>query len=74
MGSNSGGIPDAIETGVSGFIVPDDDLTALKDTIISLLKDKQLSKNMAKKGRERIIESFTWEQITFKLLDTFQKL
>lgn len=73
IGSNSGGIPDAINNGVSGFIIPPDQPFVLADKILKLFRNPELSVKMGKQGRERIKQNFTWEIITEKLLKYFQK-
>lgn len=71
IGSYSGGIPDAIEDGKSGFLVPSDDHEALAEKILTLFRNPQLAKQMGEYGRQRVEQNFTWLQITEKLLQEF---
>ena len=71
IGSDSGGIPDAIEDGKSGFLVPADNEEVLADRILTLFRKPDLRTEMGKYGRQRVKQCFTWEQITDRLLKVF---
>lgn len=53
IGARSGGIPDAIENGVNGLLVPPDDSRALADAMTRLLDDDDLRERLARQGLER---------------------
>jgi len=73
IGSDSGGIPDAVEDGVNGYLIPADDENRLADTVIALFRNPDLAKKMGKDGRKRIEERFTWERITGRILTELEK-
>lgn len=54
IGTNTGGIPEMIQDGQTGYIVPIKDIRALSDAILKLLKDKKTATLMSK---ESIISS-----------------
>lgn len=58
IGANSGGIPEAIDDGRSGFVVPERDIKAIKNKIILLADDKKLYSKMAGKAPQFIKEKF----------------
>ena len=62
VASNVGGIPDAIEHGVSGLLVPPGDPTQLRDAISCLLQDPCLRTRLGKVAQRRALESFDFEQ------------
>ncbi|OQY26344.1 MAG: hypothetical protein B6244_13895 [Candidatus Cloacimonetes bacterium 4572_55] len=68
IGSDSGGIPDAIEDGKSGFLIPPDNVSALTDKIFTLFEDPNFSRKMGRQGRERVERFFTWEKVFKKLM------
>lgn len=58
VGTSVGGIPELIEDGKTGFIVPPRDSGALYNAIRTLIDDASLSKSMGFFGRQRVIEKF----------------
>lgn len=54
-----GGIPDVVEDGVTGFLVPQQDVVALAEKIEILIKNPQLRKEMGASGRKKYEEQFT---------------
>jgi glycosyltransferase involved in cell wall biosynthesis len=47
---------------------------ALAEAILRLLSDENLSQEMGKAGRQRVVDKFSWEQISETLLVEFQKI
>ncbi len=68
VGSLSGGIPDAIEEGVTGLLVPAEDTQKLQAALIELLKNRARAMAMGKQARIRIESSFTWTHISNRML------
>lgn len=61
IGGSSGGAPDAVLNGETGFVVNGNDLTDISTQIIKLLSDEKLRRDMGQRGREWAIESWRWE-------------
>jgi glycosyltransferase involved in cell wall biosynthesis len=59
--TNPGGIPDMIENGVNGIIVPVRDSQALAKEVISLLRDPERASKMGKSARENA-EKYSWSR------------
>ena len=68
IGSLSGGIPDAVEEGVTGLLVPAEDTQKLQVALIELLKNRARAMAMGKQARIRIESSFTWTHISNRML------
>lgn len=75
IGSNIGGIPELIEDGVNGFIVPPRDSNALAEKLEVLIQDKDMRYRMGKKARQCFENGFnvvkmirSIEKIYYKLL------
>jgi glycosyltransferase involved in cell wall biosynthesis len=61
IGSNSGAIPEVI--GDAGIVVPEGDPSALARAIERLYRSEEERMALGKKGRERVLQHFTNEQI-----------
>jgi phosphatidylinositol alpha-1,6-mannosyltransferase len=68
IGSHSGGIPDAVEDGVTGLLVPAEDTQKLQTALIELLKNRERAQAMGKQARIRIESGLTWTHISDRLL------
>ena len=56
--SDAGGLPENVEDGVTGFVVPRRDPDAMAEKIIMLAKDPELRQRMGKAGRERALKMY----------------
>ncbi len=68
VGTALGGIPEVIENGTNGFLVPPRDPTALSDAIITILENTDLAIEMGNRGRETVKSKFTL-QIMIKTIE-----
>ena len=62
IGTNVGGIPEAMSPGNNGLIVEYNDVNNLAKSIAILLEDEKMSKKMGNSGREWA-KNFSWESI-----------
>jgi phosphatidyl-myo-inositol dimannoside synthase len=62
VATNVAGIPDAIESGLEGLIVPEKDASRLADGIEELLGSATLRASLGKRARRRAREDFSWEK------------
>ena len=69
-----GGIPEAVEDGVSGLLVAPHDAGALASAIRALLQDKSLANRLAAAGRARVVERFGAETMVQKTMDLYEEL
>ncbi len=61
VGTNAGGIPEVINDGINGFIVPPHDSNALALAISKILADKALASRMGQFGEAKVRDKLTWE-------------
>ena len=62
VASDAGGLPEVVEHGVTGLIVPRGDSTALAGAIGELLADPARRAQMGRAGRERALRLFDWDR------------
>jgi glycosyltransferase involved in cell wall biosynthesis len=63
VATRAGGIPEIVDEGVSGLLVPPRDAHALADAIIKALEDEPLRRRLGAAGFERVRERFTVERM-----------
>jgi glycosyltransferase involved in cell wall biosynthesis len=63
VATSAGGIPEIVEDGVNGLLVPPRDAHALAAAIVRALKDEGLRKRMGEAGFERVTARFTVEHM-----------
>lgn len=68
-----GGIPDIVEDGVTGFLVPQRNVTALADKIKLLLKNEKLRKRMGEAGYRKYENEFTQEKFENRLIEILKR-
>jgi glycosyltransferase involved in cell wall biosynthesis len=68
VATTAGAIPEVVEDGVTGVLVPPDDPEALANAVVSLLSDPQRMKAMGKAGAERVRERFTWDKVAERVI------
>ena len=56
------GIPEIIEDGVTGSLIPQKDDIALARAVVNLVKDRKTAIRMAEEGRSRVLEKFNPKQ------------
>jgi starch synthase len=84
----TGGIPEVVEDGVTGLLVPfepGDEATrepadpaafsaAIAEKVNQLLHDTFRAKQMGNAGRQRVLERFTWRAVAEKTYDLYARL
>jgi glycogen(starch) synthase len=63
IGCHAGGVPDVIDDGRDGLLVPFGDAAALSSAVESLLADPDRRRAMGKRGRSKVEAHFTWDRI-----------
>lgn len=69
-----GSIPELIEDGKEGLLVPERNESALAHAIIQLIDNPSLRQEMGKKGREKILREFNIQIQANKLLEIWGKI
>ena len=69
-----GGIPEAVEEGVNGFLVPAGDHQAMAKRMIQLIDDGSLRVEMEQKGLAIVKERFSGEQMVRRVEDLYTEI
>ncbi len=69
----AGGIPEAVQDGVTGRIVPARDPAALADALASVLEDEERRRALGAAGRRRFLERFTADRMVEDTLRVLQE-
>ena len=72
--SNAGGLPEVVEDGVTGIIVPKHDEVSAANAIEKLLLDEELRIQMGQNGRKRVKELFDWNHNVAQMIDIYQRM
>jgi glycosyltransferase involved in cell wall biosynthesis len=60
-------VPEIIEEGRTGLLVPPGDPVALADALVALLADPARAREMGAAGRARVLRQFLWSQVAGRL-------
>jgi glycosyltransferase involved in cell wall biosynthesis len=74
VASDVGGIPDLIEDGDSGLLVPPGEPVALAGALARLLRDAELRDRLGRRGKERRELSFGLETVVGQIEDLYERL
>ncbi len=67
VGARSGGIPEVVEDGVTGFLVEPGDADGLADRLVCLLHDAALREKMGQAGKDRLEREYSFEKFRTRL-------
>lgn len=69
IAGDSGGAPDAVLDGETGYVVPGNSLYPLVDALTTLLNDRELSVRLGRAGRAWVERDWSWGKATDRLSD-----
>lgn len=73
ISTRSGGIPEAVADGRSGFLVPDGDVRAMADRIVELVRNPERWSAMGRAGREHVEDNFRLSTQVEKLITLYRE-
>ncbi|MCK5587141.1 MAG: glycosyltransferase family 4 protein, partial [Candidatus Lokiarchaeota archaeon] len=74
IGADIPAMREIINDGSDGFLVKFGDISALKDRILSLARDKEMYAQMCKNGKRKVIKEYSWSLIVQKILEIYENL
>ena len=69
-----GGIPELVDDGISGFLVPERDADAIVEKLRILIENPQFWETMGSAGRARVKEKYDTEKLNDELVAVYQEL
>lgn len=73
VATTAGGIPEVVENGVTGILVPPGDGKSLAGAIVTLLRDEPLRRRLGEAGLARVRERFTVERMVTGTLRVYEE-
>ncbi|HEX7161667.1 MAG TPA: glycogen synthase [Trebonia sp.] len=74
VASRVGGIPEVVDAGVTGLLVPPGDPASLADALNMLLRDPGRADAMGLAGRERAVTGFSWDAVAAQTAALYAEL
>ena len=72
VASDVGGLPEILEHGRTGFLVPSGDAGALAEAIVDVAGDPSRAALMGAAGRDRAVEEFSQERCTDRIEEIYR--
>ncbi len=72
IGSTCGEIPQVI--GDAGLIFPEEDVAALREALLRLQRDDSLRRDLAERGRARVLAHYTQKQVAAATVDVYRQM
>ncbi|MEB3217458.1 MAG: glycosyltransferase [Nostocales cyanobacterium 94392] len=72
IGTLHGGIPELIEDGISGFLVPERDASAIADKLIYLIEHPEIWQQIGSSGREKVETDYDINKLNSELVEIYQ--
>lgn len=67
VGTRIGAIPEIIEEGRTGLLVPPRDAGSLAAALVRILRNPQLAETLGAAGRRRVKREFTWDRVVDRM-------
>jgi starch synthase len=74
VATRTGGIPELVSEGETGFLVPFGSPEAISARLIALLGDRDLRVTMGRRGRETVERQFTWRAVAERIRSVYNEL
>ncbi|NNU16643.1 glycosyltransferase [Parvularcula sp. ZS-1/3] len=74
IGTTHGGIPELVEDGVSGYLVPEYDPPAIAEALTRLISESDRWPEMGRRGADKVLEDYDLEKTGETMLGFYRKL
>ncbi len=66
-------LPEIVEDGVTGFLVPPNNPEAIREKLQFLYANPAVADEMGRNGREKVLQKFTWELTAQRCLEAYKQ-
>lgn len=73
VGIRKGAVPSVITEGKDGILIRHRDVNDLARALLTLLKNPEIGSNMGELGRQKVLSRYTWDIVTRKCRDVFNR-
>lgn len=73
VGSRAGGLPEVVEDGVTGRLLPTGDLQGMADAVLGILEQAGVAKALSENGRKRAQEHFSPDRVIPLYLELYSQ-
>jgi alpha-maltose-1-phosphate synthase len=74
VASAVGGVPEIVQDGETGFLVPPGDVAALHDRLAQVLGDAALARRLGANARQSVLDRFTWSRVAERCLQAYAQM
>ena len=74
VATNTGGIPEVVDDGKTGILVPYGSVSGLATALETILSDEELSRKMGGSGRTKVENQFTWGAVAERVKAAYGEL
>jgi glycosyltransferase involved in cell wall biosynthesis len=74
VATRTGGIPELVKEGETGYLVPFGSPEAISERLLLLLGDRDMRASMGRRGRESVEKHFTWHAVAERTKSAYDEL
>jgi glycosyltransferase involved in cell wall biosynthesis len=74
VASDTGGLPELVQDGITGFLVPRGDANALAQALLRVLGDAELAERLGARARARALAELTEDRMLDRFLELYEQL
>lgn len=71
--TNVGGLPEVVEDTITGLVVEPNNVTSIANAMKYLIKNPSLANEMGRRGRERVVNNYSWDVCVEKMYDIYKQ-
>ena len=72
--SDADGFCEVVKDGVTGFVVPRNDVASAAEKILLLLNDCKMAEEMGRQGRLHVVENYNWKSSVDTMMEVYNNL
>lgn len=72
IGTKVGSLPEIVNDGITGFLVPPNNPAAIREKIKYLYENPGVAEAMGRRGREVVLKRFTWDTVARRCLEAYE--